>query len=231
MKKRLKINGVIIFLAILTIVLFPELFFRSGAENPFNEALEVFGIALIFLGLLFRISARGYKSEHSRQGETLVSGGPYSLVRNPMYLGIFLVGFGIVLILFKWWLAGLFLIIFMLRYVLLMFREEKKLRSIFREEYDDYCRKVPQRVFPSLNALLVREFHEYLPVKIKWLKRELGSALAVLLCVMLLESWDDIRTEGWVLYFKESIGILVIIGLFAGFVFYLSRRNGQNERV
>jgi len=148
-----------------------------------------------------------------------------------MYLGIFLVGSGIVLMLFKWWLAALLLIIFILRYVLLIFREEKKLRSLFKEEYDNYCRQVPHRVRPSLAALLTKDFHEYLPVKLKWLRREVSSTLAVLLCVMLLESWDDIRTEGWSLYLKESVGIFVIIGLFIGFVFYLSRKGGQDERI
>lgn len=225
MKKRLKINGVIIFLAVLAVAFFPRIFFRFGFEYPLNESAEIFGIALILLGQILRTSARGYKFEHSQAGVSLVTGGPYSLVRNPMYLGIFLIGLGIVFMLFQWWAALIFAVVFISRYIFLIFKEEKRLLSLFGRDYENYCRRVPCRIFPLLSTLLNIDMHEYLPLKFSWVKRETGSILAVLLGTILFESWKDISVEGLGLYLKEAAGVFVVIVLFMGLAFYLSQRH------
>ncbi len=223
MKIRLKINGALIALASLLIVIFPTIFLRPARAGFWDEVAEIFGITFILLGQLFRTSARGYKSEHSQKGQVLIQGGPYNLVRNPMYLGILLIGFGIVLMLFEWWVVGIFLAVFITRYILLIFKEERKLLALFPRDYPAYCRRVP-RILPSLSVLLERDIGEYLPLRPTWLKREIGTVLAVLFATLLLESWEDIRNQGIKVYFKESIGILVIILLFASLYIYLSRR-------
>jgi hydrogenase maturation factor HypF (carbamoyltransferase family) len=81
-------------------------------EDILDDTMEIFGIALILLGQIFRVSGRGYKAEQSQQGQVLIEGGPYILVRNPMYLGILLIGLGIVLMLFNWWVICFFIIFF-----------------------------------------------------------------------------------------------------------------------
>lgn len=228
MKKRLKINGVIIFFAVLLIAFVPGLFFRKDLENSLDEIAEIFGVAFILLGQIFRVSSRGHKSEHSLNGSALVHTGAYSLVRNPMYLGIFLIGLGVVLMLFNWWAGLAFLVIFYIRYLLLIFKEEKKLRETFRGEYQDYCRKVPRRIFPSLSDLINREISGYLPIKTLWLLKEIGSILAVLLLTLLIESWRDIRQEGLGLYLKETSGVFVTVALFICLIVYLSKNNKVN---
>ena len=60
MKKRLKINGVIMVLVLLGISVFPDVFFRKGEMELWDEVSEVFGVTCILLGQLFRASARGY---------------------------------------------------------------------------------------------------------------------------------------------------------------------------
>lgn len=224
MKKRLKINGAIIFLAVLAVALFPKIFFRSGFEHPLNESAEIFGIALILLGQILRTSARGYKLEHSQAGASLVMGGPYSLVRNPMYLGIFLIGLGIMLMLFQWWAALIFAVVFTSRYIFLIFKEEKRLLSLFGRDYENYCRRVPCRIFPSLSTFLNIDMQEYLPLKFSWVKKETGSIVAVLMGTILFESWKDISVEGLGFYLKETAGVFVVIILFMGLAFYLSQR-------
>ena len=231
MKRRVKINGVILVCAVLLAVAFPALFLRSDRFTFFDHIVETFGVVFILFGQTLRVSARGYKSEYSRNGQALIQGGPYTLVRNPMYLGIFLIGLGIVAVLFKLWALCIFLLFFILRYVLLIFQEERKLLFLFPHEYRQYCRKTP-RLIPSLAYLAKTEISEYLPLRPSWLKKEIGSILAVLLTVLFIELWEDIRNRGLLAYLNEAIVIFLVIILFIFLVGYLNRRtNSQEENV
>jgi hypothetical protein len=78
MKKRLKVNGIIGFCAVLLIAIFPTVFLRTESLELWESIAEIFGIAMILMGQLFRISARGYKAENSLNGKTLIQGGPYA---------------------------------------------------------------------------------------------------------------------------------------------------------
>lgn len=223
MKKRLKINGIIIFVVSLLIIILPSVFLRHKYPHSLDEFMELFGIAFILLGQIFRASARGYKSEHSKNGAALIQGGPYSLVRNPMYLGILLIGAGIILILFRWWVLGLFLLIFILRYLLLILKEEKKLLMVFPEACNDYFKKVP-RLIPTISKLLRNDITGFLPLKFLWVKKEIGSMLAVLLITLFIESWDDIHHEGIQVYLYELVFLAMVITLFIFIVIYLQKR-------
>ncbi len=227
MKKRLKVNGVIIFLAVVLLAVFPAVFIRQSQINWLDEFAEIAGIALILLGQLVRVSARGYKAEHSSDGASLIQGGPYALVRNPMYLGILLIGAGSVFMLFKLCVAVIFLAFFAGRYFLLIFKEEQKLRGMFKQEYTDYCLAVP-RLFPSLYRLGSGEISAFLPMKTAWIKKEIGSIVAVIATTLLIESWEDIRQEGIRAYFGEAQAIVIVFGLFWVFVWYLNRKTAQN---
>ena len=233
MKRRLKINGVIMFLATVLLAVFPAVFFNHENFHSKDTVLEILGVALILLGQLVRISARGFKSENSQNGHTLIQTGPYSMVRNPMYLGIFLIGLGVVLMLFKLWVIFIFIAFFTVRYILLIRSEEKKLRLLFSGTYALYCSKVPRRVFPSINELIFNDIREYLPLKFKWIRKEIGSVIAVLFLVILIESFVDIRNGNIVEYFKELAWLGVVIFLFICLSFYLSRffenGNGVDE--
>ena len=97
MKKRLKINGIIIFFIVLLIAFSPGIFFRKEIVPTYwDEIAEIFGIAVILLGQIIRVSGRGYKAEKSKNGRALIQDGPYAISRNPMYLGILLIGIGII---------------------------------------------------------------------------------------------------------------------------------------
>jgi Ca2+/Na+ antiporter len=201
---------------------FPTVFLRDEAAGLREAITEVFGIAMILMGQLFRISARGYKAENSLEGKILIQAGPYALVRNPMYLGIFLIGLGIVLMLFKWWVVCIFLLVFTIRYLLLIFKEEKKLKELFSVEFPDYQKRVP-RILPSFTALAARDISEYLPLRLAWVKKEIGPVLVVLCLALLIESWEDIKNEGARFYLHELTAILVTVFLFVMIIVYLSR--------
>ena len=222
MKRRLKLNGAVMFLATLVLASFPAFFFREDISGVKDSVAEIFGIAFILMGQLIRVSARGFKAESSDSGKALIQDGPYAFVRNPMYLGIFLIGLGAGLMLFKWWVAAFFIVFFIIRYIALIYSEEKKLKALFPLEYPIYSKKVPHRIIPSLDSLLNKDMHEYLPLKLKCVKKEIGSILAVLFLAILLESWEDIRSGGIAQYLKETVGIFAVMVLFAVMVWYLN---------
>ena len=230
MKKRVKINGIIIVLSVLIIAAFPKVFLRSGREDNFiNESFEILGITGILIGQMIRVSARGFKSVHSQDGHALVQAGPYALVRNPMYLGIFFITMGTVMMLFNWWIVSILVVVFGSQYALLMLKEERTLEKQFPEQYQEYCARVP-RIVPSLRKMVSTDIAEYLPLKLSWLKKEFPSIGGLLFFVLFIESWKDITTEGIKVYLRESRAIPVVLVLFFLFVFWLSKRTGQLQK-
>lgn len=228
MKKRLKINGFIMAGATLVIAFFPRFFLQVYSGGIREEILEALGFALILLGQIIRVSARGYKAEHSWDSQVLIQGGPYQVVRNPMYLGIFLIGLGVVLVIFRWWAVIVFVAVFIIRYILLIYKEEKKLYAMFPQAYPEYCRGVP-RLFPALSSIIKLDIIEYLPIKIIWFKKEIGSILTLLLLTLLVESWEDIAAEGFRVYLQQSVWIFLTFVLFIIFVILLSKRTYKKD--
>lgn len=234
MKKRIKTNGMIIALAVLSLAAFPGVFIRRSPGGLWEEAAEIIGIILILLGQIIRICARGYKSEHSRDGHTLLQSGPYAVVRNPMYLGILLIGLGVVFFLFKWWVACIFLFVFIIRYIPLTLKEEKELLSAFPGTYREYYKKVP-RILPSVLMMLKMNISEYLPLKLSWIKKEIGAIIAVLLAAIIIKSWENIANFGMSIFFRRSLILIAALTLFMGLVIYLAKqtarpkKNGSNK--
>jgi protein-S-isoprenylcysteine O-methyltransferase Ste14 len=214
MKNRIKVNGFFIFFTLLVCSFFIFKLIRH-APGPGDDFMEILGIGFILFGQLLRVSSRGYKAERSRSGHSLITSGPYSLVRNPMYLGIILIGLGVVLFVFHPWAFAIFALVFILRYVHVIISEEKILLNAFGEEYKDYMARVP-RLLPNPALLLKTDITECLPVKISWFKRELPSILVVLCSALVVESWEDIRAG------NKGVLMADLVVLLAIFIFYFT---------
>lgn len=74
----------------------------------------------------------------------LVREGPYRWVRNPMYIGVFTVLFGEVILFHSLLLAGYMLLMGMIVHLFVLFYEEPSLRHRFGESYETYLRTVPR---------------------------------------------------------------------------------------
>gem|GEM_PF-208484 len=225
-KKRLKINGIIMGAAALPIIFFPRVFLRGTSGSAAQDMLVTFGFAFIILGQVIRVSARGYKAEHSRDSQALIQGGPYQVVRNPMYLGILSIGLGVVLMVFKWWAALIFIAVFTLRYILLIYSEEKKLSAMFPQEYPQYCSKVP-RIFPSLSRLIKLDVSQYLPVKISWFYKEIGSMLTLLFLVLAVEAGEEIIQGSLRAYLRQSGWLFLTFIICVTLIFLLNKRTAK----
>jgi len=73
---------------------------------------------------------------------TLTIRGPYTMVRNPMYLGRFFIPLGFLMLLGQWWLLVAYAVIYWLYMDARVQREEAHLKPIFGAPYEDYCAKV-----------------------------------------------------------------------------------------
>lgn len=232
MKKRIGINGTIIFLSFVLVILFPAWFMRVSASMP-HKIVAVMGVALLLLGLLLRVASRGYKSDLSKNGHALVEGGPYSLVRNPMYLGILCIGTGVVCILFQWWILVLFYAIFLARYYTLILAEEKKLIEVFGRQYEAYRKLVP-RLFPRPAAFFRKNPLDYLPLRFRWLKREWPNLILVPSAIVALGFWQSYRLLEEPVSLRQAAGMLAVLGCGILFATCLAQRyetiSIQNKR-
>ena len=102
------------------------------------------GLPVMVLGLLFRIWSSGYINKDNR----LAVEGPYSIVRNPLYFGSFLMGGGCMIAGGTWILLAVYAITFPIVYISLILTEEENLLQIFGDDYAEYCSSVP-RLFPA----------------------------------------------------------------------------------
>jgi protein-S-isoprenylcysteine O-methyltransferase Ste14 len=190
MKQRVKIDSALLqFVIILTgfLYLFPQLY---TSNMFFDDIFDFLGLLTVLSGTFLRMSARGHKKIHSRKGHGLVLSGPYTLVRNPMYLGSFLMGSGFVLIVWPWWALPLFSCLFYLRFRRQILKEEKHLMEIFGETYENYCRKIPAMI-PHADKLLKVRFTEVFPFFELWLTQEKYGLLGWPVLAFLLETFQE----------------------------------------
>jgi protein-S-isoprenylcysteine O-methyltransferase Ste14 len=83
------------------------------------------------------------------EGHELVTLGPYSLVRNPIYLGMFGAILSVGLAFSRWWTSLAAVVVFLIGNRIRIQAEEKLLRETFGAQFDDYARRVPA-FFPRL---------------------------------------------------------------------------------
>ena len=102
-------------------------------------------------GQAIRALTTGYASartsgRNTRKGQVadaLNTRGMYSIVRNPLYVGNFLMGLGVVLFLRVPWFAGLYVLAFLPYYERIIFAEEAFLQRKFGERYKRWADRTP----------------------------------------------------------------------------------------
>lgn len=132
--QRLRVPGGFLLLAAFVLLS------RPGIESILR------GLPLSLVGLWIRAWAAG----HLAKNEDLAVSGPYSRVRNPLYLGSLFLAGGVVIGARSWWLALVFTAAFVLIYLPVIQLEEEHLRKLF-PGYASYARRVPS-LRPRLGA-------------------------------------------------------------------------------
>lgn len=114
-------------------------------SRPTGQSLKL-GLPVALIGLTLRAWAAGNLAKDS----TLAMAGPYSLVRNPLYVGTLIAAAGFAMASASWPLALLFAVVFLLVYLPVIGLEEQHLRDIF-PEFPAYAERVAA-LFPRFTV-------------------------------------------------------------------------------
>jgi len=155
-----------------------------------SGALLLLGVILVGIATVGRVWCLLYISGY--KDVQLVTSGPYSICRNPLYffslLGMAGVGFATETVT----LGLLFPTVFLAGYVGVVRREEEKLRGQFGPHFDSYCRSTP-RFMPHLASLSEPSTYEVSP---RLFRRSLGDVVWFVWCVGLVQLVVTLHERG-----------------------------------
>jgi protein-S-isoprenylcysteine O-methyltransferase Ste14 len=124
-----------------------------GPIVPMPSWMEwvVAGVQVVIAGLSVWLSASAVRTlgkqwtyvARTIEGHELITQGPYHLVRNPIYLGMFgmMLAFGLSLAVWPALIGAI--VIFLIGTFIRIRSEEKLLRATFGAQFEDYAQRVP----------------------------------------------------------------------------------------
>jgi len=142
----------LVYIGFVALILVPALDRRFGwSQMPGRIALA--GDALMLLGwlamfLVLRANPWAASTIEVAEGQTVVSSGPYALMRHPMYAGAFVMLFGIPIALGSWW--GLLPLALILPALVWRLLDEEKFLEKTLLGYADYRATVRWRLLPMV---------------------------------------------------------------------------------
>ena len=115
------------------------------------------------LGETIRLWSVGYAGSATRTRHVgapmLITTGPYAYVRNPIYVGNFILSMGLCVMAWAWmpYMLGVFVLAFGVQYAMIVSLEEEHLQETFGDEYTRYLAHVPRflpcrRRYPHANG-------------------------------------------------------------------------------
>jgi protein-S-isoprenylcysteine O-methyltransferase Ste14 len=197
--------------------------YRTPFKNPnLSLAWDFFCLAVALLGEGIRFFTVGFvprgtsgRNTKGQVAETLNTTGMYAVVRNPLYLGNFIIWFGLSLFMKLWWFTTLIILFFLIFYERIIFTEERFLREKFGDEFLQWTEKTP---------VIIPNFKNWRPptLSFSWksaLVREYGSFYAIIVTFTLLELLGGLGASGR--FILDAIWIKIFIG---STIFYLTIR-------
>jgi len=193
-------------------------------ENKFGDFVgdlwDSVAIIISFLGLIVRCLTAGYaprgtsgRNTKSQVADLLNTTGMYSISRNPLYLGNFIIVLGITLFIQVWWLALLVWFGFWLYYERIIFAEEEFLRAKFKDQFMAWAQKTP---------IVIPRFKNWEKPELKFsfktvLRREFSTFFSIVATFFCLEVLTNLLMNkrplihySWLVFFILGLAIYLI---------------------
>ena len=148
--------------------------------------LSVLGFFLVMLGGFGRIWAslyiEGFKTK------TLIKEGPYSMVRNPLYVFSLMIFTGLCLAIKSIPISIALITIFTLFHIPTILNEEKTLLDTHDESYREYYKSTP-RLFPNIFKYRKPESTDRIEVKIERINKRLWEVIGYLVLFVIIDGY------------------------------------------
>ncbi len=177
-------------------------------ESVYLEALVGDQIEDMWVFLTFIISMVGFfircytvghvpkgtsgRNTQSQRAHHLNTTGMYSIVRNPLYLGNFIIILGVLLSIKVWWLIALGCLAFFIYMERIILAEETFLTERYGQQYKEWRARTPV-ILPNFKLWIKPE----LPFSLKTvMKREYPALIAIAFAFFITEAVTDLFFEG-----------------------------------
>lgn len=142
--------GIRIVVLLLALLLIRTRAFKGGQVITKDPWLQAIGLAVFLSGLVLAIWARRYLGRNwgmpmtEKVDPELVTTGPYSRVRHPIYAGLILAMTGTAIAVSWYWLLAV--VLFAVYFVYSATMEERYMAGLFPDRYPDYKRSTKMLV-------------------------------------------------------------------------------------
>jgi len=204
--------------AIVIVLLGMSYFEYPGHSEKWDDIWELICLSISFLGVGIRFFTVGYTPKgtsgtntRKQIADTLNTTGMYSTIRHPLYLGNFIIWFGVSAFFYLWWVSLITILIFWLYYERIMFAEEEFLREKFGNPYSDWADKTPAFIPDirkwhssdmtfSFRKAVKNEYKTFFAVIVSFTVLEIIGDIFVERSLEIDGMWLSILTVGFVLY-------------------------------
>lgn len=178
-------------LSLLAVVLLAMFTATWWGDGPTHETVEAVGLGAIVLSIVGRAWCSLYIG--GRKKAEVVSTGPYSLSRNPLYVFSYAGAFGVGAQTGSMVIALLFVVIAVVVFHFTIAREEAWLTAEFGASYEAYMARTP-RCGPDFS-----KWHdeENLSIKPRFFLTTIRDGLVFLLAIPIFEAVDMAQAAGW----------------------------------
>lgn len=159
-------------------------------DAPIHELLDFSGYFFIGICVVGRVYCTAFLGGHKNQA--LITHGPFSVCRNPLYFCSFLGACGIALMSNHVTILCLIPAVFLIVFTSVIKREETYLLEKFGEEYAAYCRITP-RLIPNFRLYHAPETLEFYP---KFLLKGAKDGLTWFMAFPLIELVEYLHSSG-----------------------------------
>lgn len=162
-----------------------------GEDTGLHEVMEWFGYTLVIAGAFGRIWCTAYIG--GWKTGRLITDGPYSVVRNPLYLFSILTALGIAWITAHVVLIAAAVVVLPALYVSVVRREEAYLKAEFGPRYAHYLATVP-RWLPNL---ALYDSSQVIEIKPRFLLFAFRDAIWLLVAFPAIELIEHLHSINW----------------------------------